>query len=173
MAEALLRRRLADAGIDANVHSAGLLEGGVPASAHAVTVVRYRGLDLSEHRSRAMAPELLAEADLIICMARMHVREAALLDRSSFARTFTLKELVRRGEEIGPRPAGEPFATWLARAGADRRPTDLLGQSLDDDVADPIGGPLEGYEQTAAELDDLIARLIALIVPAERKAQPA
>jgi protein-tyrosine phosphatase len=173
MAEVLLRRGLAEAGIDATVHSAGLISEGVPASAHGVTVMGKRGLDLSEHRSRAVHAHMLERADLIICMARMHVREAALLDRSTFARTFTLKELVRRGEGAGPREQGETLASWIARAAAARRPTDMLGESAADDVADPIGGSLKAYEQTAAELDGLVTRLVALIAPAAREAQLA
>jgi protein-tyrosine-phosphatase len=170
MAEALLRRRLASAGIDATVSSAGLLDDGVPASAHGVRVMLGVGLDLSEHRSRTMRPELLEHADLILCMARVHLREAALMHRASFARTFTLKELVRNGEAAGGREPGEALEVWLARVGADRRPTDLLGQSDDDDVADPIGGPVDAYERTARELDELLERLVSLIVPRAQQA---
>lgn len=168
MAEALLRDRLADAGVDATVTSAGLMGEGVPASAHGVTVVGHRGLDLSTHRSRAMTAAMLARADLIITMARLHLREAALLDFDAFARAFTLKELVRRGDERGPRASGESLADWLARIGAGRETTDLIGESALDDVADPIGRPIEAYEQTAAELDALLGRLVALAWPEAR-----
>jgi hypothetical protein len=96
-------------------------------------------------------------------MARVHVREACAAHRAPLNRTFTLKELVRRGEEIAPRAAGEPVAAWLARAGAGRRPADLLGASAADDVADPVGQPRAVYEHTADELEDLLDRLAVLL----------
>jgi hypothetical protein len=38
----------------------------------------------------------------------------------------------------------------------------LLGDSLEDDVADPAGGPLRAYADTATLLDRLMARLAEL-----------
>src|SRR6476646_1415768 len=72
MAEALLRHRLGDQGVDAHVHSAGLRIVGEPASAHGVDVMADRGLDLTAHRSRTMNRELLEDADLVLGMAREH-----------------------------------------------------------------------------------------------------
>jgi hypothetical protein len=80
-------------------------------------------------------------------------------------RTFTLKELVRRGEAIGPRHNDESVESWLARAGAERRAMDLFGESASDDVADPYLGPPRVYEACIAELDDLVRRLVGLIWP--------
>ena len=163
MAESLLRHRLGELGVDARVASAGLLRPGQPASQHGVDILRGRGLDLTAHRSQAMTRELLGSSDLVLAMAREHVREAVVLDPSLWTRTFTLKELVRRGEASGPRRAGEPLADWLARVGQGRRISDLTGSSPDDDVADPYGGPRPAYERMVAEMDDLIDRVVALV----------
>jgi protein-tyrosine phosphatase len=166
MAAALLTRRLDDAGVKAVVSSAGLLFDGKPATDHGVAVMAERGVDTSGHRSRRLRPDVVAEADLIVAMARSHVREAvALAGPGVLPRTFTLKEIVRRGEERGGRAADEPLAAWLARLATGRRTADLLGESDVDDVADPIGGPRRDYERTAAELDDLTARLARLLAP--------
>jgi protein-tyrosine phosphatase len=162
MAEALLRHRLGDLGVDATVASAGLLRPGQKASDHGVDILRGRGIDMTAHRSRAISRELLGAADLIICMAREHVREAVVLDSSLWPRTFTLKELVRRGEATGPRQAGESLADWLARVSYGRRINDLMGASPADDVADPYGGPRSAYERLLVELDDLLDRLVDL-----------
>ena len=162
MAEVLLRHRLADLGVDATVASAGVLQSGQPASAHGVDILRGRGLDMTAHRSRTMSRELLGSADLLLAMAREHVREAVVLDPGLWPRTFTLKELVRRGEATGPRQSGEPLSDWLARVGQGRRISELTGSSPDDDVADPIGGPRSAYERLAGELDDLLDRFIGL-----------
>lgn len=162
MAEALLRRRLDDLGIEATVASAGQLRSGQPASAHGVDILRGRGIDMTTHRSRSLSREILASADLVLGMAREHVREAVVTDPSLWPRTFTLKELVRRGEATGPRRVGETMPDWLARVGQDRRVADLTGSSPDDDVEDPIGGPRLAYERLALELDNLIDRLVAV-----------
>ncbi len=163
MAEALLRHRLSDLGVDARVASAGLLRSGQPASEHGVDLLRGRGLDMTTHRSQSMTRDLLRGHDLIIAMAREHVREAVVLDPSLWPRTFTLKELVRRGEAIGPRRSGEPVADWLARVAQGRRIAELTGSSPADDVADPYGGPRTAYERMATELDDLLDRLVSLM----------
>jgi protein-tyrosine phosphatase len=163
MAEVLLRHRLGELGVDARVASAGLLRPGQPASDHGVDIIRARGLDLSAHRSQAMTRELLRSSDLILAMAREHVREAVVLDPSLWPRTFTLKELIRRGELAGSRRAGEPLTEWLARVGQGRRVADLTGASPDDDVADPYGGPRVAYERMVTEMDGLIDRLVALL----------
>ena len=163
MAETLLRHRLSRMGVDASVASAGLLRPDQPASAHGVDILRERGLDMSAHRSRAMTRELLRSCDLILAMAREHVREAVVLDPGLWPRTFTLKELVRRGEAIGPRGPDEALPAWLARAGQGRRIAELTGSSPADDVADPYGGPRSAYERMAAELDDLLDRLVTLL----------
>ena len=162
MAEVLLRHRLGDLGVEAKVASAGLLHSGQPASDHGVDILRGRGLDMTTHRSRAMSRELLSSADLILGMAREHVREAVVLDRALWPRTFTLKELVRRGEAVGPRGAHESLPDWLARVGQGRRISELTGSSPDDDVADPYGGPRTAYERMATELDGLIDRLVTV-----------
>jgi len=164
MAAALLARRLDDAGVKAVVSSAGLLFDGKPATDHGQAVMADRGIDTSGHRSRKLRPDIVSGADLVIGMARSHVREAvALAGPAAMGRAFTLKEIVRRGEERGGRAPGEPLEDWLARLAAGRRPVDLLAEADSDDVADPIGGPRRSYERTAKELDDLTARLAGLL----------
>ena len=163
MAEGILRHRLEELGVDATVHSAGLLDLGREASGPAVEVMGERGVDLSSHRSRQMARELIIDADLVICMERVHVREAVLLDPPSFPKIFTLKELVRRGAMTGPRGPEESLAAWLARAHHGRRAADHLGSSNDDDVEDPIGRSRDFYVRTANELEDLLDRLVGLL----------
>ena len=161
----LLRHRLAAAGVEAVVRSAGLLESGNPASASGIDILAGRGLDMKAHRSTTVSAAILQEADLVLGMARQHVREAVVLAPQVWPRTFTLKELVRRGAAIGPRKDGEPLEAWLARAHMGRSTSLLMGVAPEDDVDDPIGQPRSAYERMVEELDDLIERLVALAWP--------
>ena len=163
MAAALLSRRLEEAGVKAAVSSAGLVFEGRPATDHGVAVMADRGIDTSGHRSRMLRPEIMATADLVIGMAREHIREAVVVAPDLWGRAFTLKEIVRLGEERGGRAPGEPLEQWLARLHQGRQRAALLGESAADDVADPIGGPRRSYQRTADELDDLTARLARLL----------
>lgn len=99
---------------------------------------------------------------MVLGMSREHVRYAVVAAPDAWPRAFTLKELVRRGEDAGPRMPGEPLAAWLARVHGGRERTALLGDSLLDDVADPMGGPPQAYTDTMALLDELVRRLAEL-----------
>lgn len=164
MAEALLRHRIEERGREGIVvSSAGFLPGGRPASDQAIQAMSDRGIALDGHVSREVDARLLDSADLVLCMARQHLRETVVLRPEAFPRTFTLKELVRRGEEVGPRsPTTDPVG-WLGELHAERRLSEHLGDSALDDIADPVGRPVRVFRKTAGELDDLLARLEAVI----------
>jgi protein-tyrosine-phosphatase len=163
MAEAMFRHLAAERGGDFRVGSAGFLQEGLPASDEAIEVMARRGIDLSQHRSRVTTAELLGQADVVVAMARRHVREASLVDSTAFSRTFTLKELVRRATEVGPLPPGEPVADWCAGLAEGRTQVQVLGDTPLDDIPDPIGRPLRVFKRTAAELDDLLHDLYAVL----------
>ena len=157
MAEGLLARRLARAGIDSvRVGSAGLLEEGKPASANAVATLAARGVDLRGHRSRRLAAPHVANADLVLAMERRHLRHAAVLTPGGFDRTFTVKEFVRRALG-GPGPRGETrFEDWLAILNTDRDPGELMAEDERDTVPDPVGKGRDAFESCAEELNLLI-----------------
>ncbi|MCD9625057.1 hypothetical protein LUW87_14465 [Rhabdothermincola sp. EGI L10124] len=165
MLEVMLDAALRARGVDARVHSAGVWEPGHAASAHSASEVADRGLDLSGHRSRVIDTDLVERADLVLALAREHVREVAGLVPAAFGRTFTIKELVRRGREVGPRAEGESLADWLAAVGRGRTAATYLRADPDDDVADPIGGPRSQYARTAVELESLALALASLLDP--------
>ncbi len=162
MAEALLTSRLAGLGSAVTVRSGGMLGEGEPPRPEAIAAMAGYGLDIAAHRSRRVTAEDLEAADLTLAMARENLRYAVVTAPSAWQRAFTLRELVRRGEAVGPRPPGEDLAGWLARAHDGRERTALLGDSADDDVADPTGGPPAGYAETAAILSGLLDNLVGL-----------
>jgi protein-tyrosine phosphatase len=162
MAQAMLSARLAARGVTADVASAGLLGGGWRPPPEVIAVMAARGIDVTGHRSRVVTAADLASADLVLGLAREHVRHAAVLLPEAWPRAFTLRELLRRGQQAGVRAPGEPLGHWLTRAADGRSRPDLLGSRPADDVADPAGGPLRGFEATSGLLDYLTRDLVEL-----------
>ena len=169
MAQAMLAAQLnaRSGSAPVRVASAGLLDGGQRPPTEVVSVMAARGIDVAGHRSRRVTADDLAVADLVLGLTREHVRHAAVLLPESWSRAFTLRELPRRGRQAGARAPGESLGDWLVRAVGARSRRDLFGTSPGDDVPDPHGGPLAGYQATASLLDGLARELVALCWPSE------
>src|SRR4051812_50075769 len=118
MAGALFAREVEVLDLPVDVATAGFSEPGLPATSATIDAASTLDLDLRDHRSVTIEPELLADADLVLGMERAHVREAVVLEPSIWPRTFTLREAVRRAEAVGPREAGGGVR---ARVGPRRR----------------------------------------------------
>lgn len=155
-AEAVLRQELAARRVVATVSSAGFVTEGRAAADETIELLAARGLDGREHRSRVVTAPMLGEADLVIGMAREHLREAALLHPGVLDRGFTLRELARRAGEQGPRPAGTALGDWLTRLKGDRAPAAFLGASAADDIEDPMGRRFGVHKRTAATIEQLL-----------------
>jgi protein-tyrosine phosphatase len=109
--------------------------------------------------STQLAADDLSAADAVVTMSRQHLREAVLLVPDVWPRAFTLPQLVRRGEQVGPRVAGQTIDEWLAQVHEGRQRMDMIGTVREDDVADPYGGPDAGYRRMATALADFTDRL--------------
>ena len=146
-----------------SVTSAGLLAGGQRPPAEVISVMAARGIDVAGHRSRHVTAADLAAADLVLGLAREHARHAAVLLPDCWPRTFTLRELLRRGRKAGaPRGRTSRSATgWRGPASAAAAAT-CSAAAPATTCADPYGGPLGGYQATADLLDGLTRDLAAL-----------
>lgn len=165
MAAAMLRHRLDARGVDVEVSSAGFVTEDRPAPREVLDVLEARGLDGRSHRSRRLQVGDLAGADVVIGMERRHVREVAVLDRDAFERTFTLPELGRLAGAAGPRDPDEPLRGYLRRIAGDRRPGDLLGVGVDDEVADPYGRRPSAYREAAEAIESLLDLVVPHLFP--------
>lgn len=136
VAEGLLRRAAARAGLAVAAGSAGTL-GIRDAPAHPLTcqAAAELGVDLSAHRSRPVHARLLDQNDLILGMARDHVGWLHL-NRPDLAARIDLFKPFCRGVEAEPAAA-------------------------DPDIADPVSGTLEEHRACVREISDLIDRLVA------------
>jgi protein-tyrosine phosphatase len=159
VAERALARKLAARGIAAQVRSAGTL-GELANDPDTVRAAREAGLELADHRSRRLTPDVITTdgADLIVAMTRAHLREVVALDPSAWPRTFTMKELARRTALVG---RGEcSFTEWRRAVAGDRTAAGLMSSSHADDVTDPHGEPYRAHVEMVSEvtrLADLIA----------------
>lgn len=162
MAAALLQRSLDVAGVPASVESSGtsaVLEWGGPAAPEAVQVMSSMGLDIAAHASRPLAIEQIESADLVIGLAREHLRDVAVMSPDALPRLVTLKELVRRAGTVGAPGVGEDLGEWLQRLTVGRPLQELMGDSLSDDILDPFGLPLSEFRRTATEIAGLTDRV--------------
>jgi len=169
MAAALFAEQIGHVPDPVEVSSAGiratgpLADRGVPDEVQ--EVMAPFGIDLRDHRSRVLTQSMLEGADLVIGMGRRHVQEAVLIDPPSWPKSFMLKELVRRGRQLGPRRSDQGVRSWIDAAHGDRTRRGLLQRSSADEVDDPFGRSLGEYRATAAELAGLTSQLAQLLWP--------
>jgi protein-tyrosine-phosphatase len=107
------------------------------------------GLEASRHRSLQLTAADLRGADLVVAMAREHVRYVRRRHPEIADRTATLKRLVR---DL-PGTAGALHERVAALGLAD---VDLEDW---EDVEDPAGGDVDVYHECAREIDELLALL--------------
>jgi protein-tyrosine-phosphatase len=123
MAMGLMHARVGSDQEDWQIESTGIwAQPGVPPAQNTLEVLRVRGVDLSDYRSRPITTEMVQDFNLILTMERNH-REAL---RSAF-----------------PQYRGKIFML-----------SEMINQM--DDVVDPIGGPLTGFEETAREIETIL-----------------
>jgi protein-tyrosine phosphatase len=162
----LLAQQLSQSGTTGvTVHSAGVLGASFGPPERLVKEGQEFGLHLGDHVPRKFDTGMIEGADLLIGMSREHVREVVLASPPSFARTFTLREIVRRGSDKGQRGPEETLEAWLARLHDGRRHVDLIGDSIDDDIADPMGGTSDDYRRMLKDVSALTQSLRQLAWP--------
>ena len=167
VAAQLLADRLGEQGLAAVVRSRGLLPSGMASPERYVEICAERGIELEAHRSAELAPGDLGGADLVLPMTRELLRELVVREPTCWPKAFTLRELVRRGVERGPKLAGEDLRGYLERLGEGRERRDLLGSSREDDVADPVElGTVEEIREVLDDLATLCAQAAQLLAGA-------
>lgn len=74
-----------------NVSSAGIAAmAGHPASDHAQTLMKERGLDISAHRAMQLAPDMLLKADLVLVMDKTQQQKVETWQPAARGRIFRL-----------------------------------------------------------------------------------
>lgn len=137
MAEGIARERLARklgvaptdlAGLGYTVRSAGTSAlGGGSAAEQAIQVMRERGIDIRDHRSRPLTPDLVDAAESIFVMSSSHAHtiEEWFPDASPKVRLLD--------PEGVPDPVGQSVERY-------RETADLLERRIDEVLGDVLGG---------------------------------
>ena len=133
MAEGLFRHAVKGRG-DFAVISAGVgAVEGLPPSENAVVALKQLGIDISRQRSRMLSAEVVQRADFIFGMTHSHVDAILLLYPQAAEKTFLLRE----------------FDETLDR--------------FENDIPDPIGGPLSTYLECRDQIEQGIASMLKFI----------
>ncbi len=140
-AEALAREEAAERGLEVACRSAGVAASGGGASPGAVRAAGEVGLDLSDHRSTQLDRELVAWADLVLCMGTSHRWQVA--DRGGEGKARLITDFLPEGDARRGRPVLDPVG---GGAGAYRETLEVLGSAVDGlmdavEAADPGEGP--------------------------------
>ena len=98
-------------------------------------MAQKRGLDLSEHRSRALTQDLLGGADLVLAMTPGHLMRVV---------------------ELG---GGGSAALLAAFAAGEEDPDEA------ESVPDPFGGSEEVYDETFRRLETLVEQVLKRLEP--------
>lgn len=97
MAEGLFRKHIGTKAKEYVGTSAGTGAGdGFPPSEPTITAMRHEGVDVSEHQSQRLTPEIIKDAHLILVMEKMH-RDAVLqMDPKAKSKTHLLTEFATK-----------------------------------------------------------------------------
>lgn len=166
-AEAALRRALSDA---FEIRSAGTsARDGQAAPPPAVVVADAEHLDLRRHRARALDPEAVSEADLILAMALEHRRSAVEQAPSAVRRSFTFLEFARLAASLTDEELAEAAAegssrrqrlVGILRLVSSQRGAAAPVQPDSDDVVDPYGRGDDVYRVMAQQILDALPDVV-------------
>ncbi|MGW9024077.1 arsenate reductase/protein-tyrosine-phosphatase family protein [Streptomyces sp. NPDC055722] len=166
LAERLLAARLPP-GSAVRPESAGTLAWPHSGMEHSTrAVLEELGGDGSGFAARPLTEQLVAEAALVLGLAREHREAAVRLAPSALRRCFTLKEFVRlaTGVEGGERPRADGGFDAVVAGAAARRGIATPVPATEDDIADPWDRPRDVLHGCAREIDGAVSRL-ALLLP--------
>ncbi|MET8203566.1 low molecular weight phosphatase family protein [Micromonospora taraxaci] len=163
MAEFLARRLLA--GRPVTVASAGTdAIDGLGMHPYAMEVATDSGADPAAFRTRALRPEYLADATLVLTATRRQRSVCTALAPAALHRTFTVRQFGRLAAAAEP-PAGQaddPLQAAIAAAALARGRLQPAAPDADD-LQDPIGGTAADFRRCAEEIERSLRPLAALI----------
>jgi len=138
----LLKKMLKEKEINSiETESAGVVAfGGCPASLYAKEMAKSFGVDLSNHASRPLTPEILKEVDLVLAMSVEHIDQIKQIDEGSLDKSYLLRSF--------------PERVYIKK----------------DSIKDPIGGESEDYQLCFQQIESSLRRIFPQLLEwAQRK----
>jgi protein-tyrosine phosphatase len=131
---------------------------------HTAQVLREWGADHTGFRSRLLTPEVIAEADLILTAERSQRAQCVSLQPAAIGRAFTLRQFGRLAAAVDPArlTGATPADRMLALVGEANleRAAFQPVRPDEDDLVDPIGGPVDGFRECARLVHDELVRVM-------------
>jgi protein-tyrosine phosphatase len=168
LARKILLERLGDAARTTVVASAGTHAiRGSDMHPLATKVLGELDVDATGFRSRALALDDVASADLVLTAERAHRVRCAELAPSRVTRCFTIRQFGRLARAVDPStlPTTDPVprAHALLEEVLALRGTVPLVSRTEDDLPDPVAQPLDAFRACAAELSHVLGTMADLI----------
>jgi protein-tyrosine phosphatase len=149
---------------------------GYPMHPNAAAVIAERGTDPTAFRNRRLTAEVVAGAGLVLAASRRERARCVSLAPAAADRIFTLRQFSRLAAAAaggyppaGGRPQAGPLAdlgarlaTAVAEAGRARGQLQPVRPD-EDDLADPVGQPIEAFRRCADEIEVALAPVVKLI----------
>lgn len=166
-AERLLRLHLGDAVEVVSAGTGALV--GEPISGPMVPLLEGAGADTADFAARALTPEDVRAAGLVLALTLEHRSRAVVTWPGALKRTFTLLELARLAEHVGrdALPEGDVAARLRALVPLAIRARGVVREPPEqDDVPDPYRRSDAQYAASFDAIDDAVRRLAAVVSPA-------
>jgi protein-tyrosine phosphatase len=169
MARQAMERQLGPSAKAVEISSAGThARSGSPMHSDTEYVLREHGADTSDFQSRRLTSELVVSADLVLTADRQQRAACVTLVPAAVRRTYTLKQFGRLAAAVPAHritAANSPHERLIAL-----RDEVILVRSevpfvpgTEDDLTDPVRGPIEGFERCADEVSHMLRVIVDLI----------
>lgn len=142
---------------------------------HSARVLHECGADDTGFASRTATTELISAAGLVLTASRIERAHCASLAPASVRRIMTLREFSRLAAAVDATELATPDPVGL-------RLRELIDQALlararvraasaaDDELADPVNGPLEAFEECAAQIRVMLETIAGRLDPSRAAA---
>lgn len=132
-------------------------------------VLLESGIDANGFRSRPITARLLASAHLVLTATRQQRADCVTVAPMALRRTFTMRQFARLAGAVGPASLGDlspaTRAHMLLRSVTSVRGSMQPVSACEDDIADPVGLPLDDFRACARELDGVFEKVFNVIAP--------
>lgn len=166
LAERLLRRAIDDPATMLATSGGTHVGAAAPMHPYSAQVLREHGADDRDFASRAITAGSLATADLILTATREQRGHCVSLAPATLHRTFTLLQFGRLAAAINPDElpvVAPPIRLRAAIAEIARVRAELpVAPGIDDDLADPLFGPIAAFRACASQIHESLRHLPAL-----------